>query len=149
MRYERRDQTRVNVSQSDRWFSGLNPVLCALIALVVAYPSLAAVPAAKVDTRPQSIATTSSNTVDRTHKGDRLIVPSATFAARWNIHDAPGGNDLQPARVEPATKRLMKAKILFGCDPAFGPLVRANFSARCLASVEGLTKLAALRRTYA
>jgi hypothetical protein len=141
MRHEQ--HMRATAPQSDRRFSVSNPVLSALVAVVIAYPSLAATPPTKVGGRPQSIATLISNAVDRTHKGDRLVPAGATFAARWNIRDASGGNDLRPA------ERQMKAKIPFGCDPAFGPLVHANFSARCLASVGGRAKLAALKRAFA
>ena len=145
MRYERRNHVRANVSQSDRWFPLRNPVLStvvALVTLVIAYSSLAAVLPTNVGGHPQSIAATSSNAVDRTHKEDRLILPGATFAARWNIQNETAGIDLRPVRSERPTKRQMKAKILFGCDPAFGPLTHANFSARCLASAEGRAKLA-------
>jgi hypothetical protein len=143
MRFERRHPVRATAPQSDRRFSVSNPVLCVLAALVIAYPSLAAAPPTKVGGRPQSIASLISNAVDCTHKGDRLVPAGATFAARWNIQDASGGNDLRPARSQRPMERQMKAKIPFGCDPAFGPLVHANFSARCLASVRGRTKLAA------
>jgi hypothetical protein len=137
MRYEPRNHARANVSQSDRWFSLRNPVLSTLVALVIAYSSLAAVLPTKIWAHPQSIAATSSNAVNRTYKEDRLIAPGATFAARWNIQNESVGNDLRPVRSERPTKQQMKAKILFGCDPAFGPLVHANFSARCLASADG------------
>ena len=137
MRYELGNLLRTNVSQSDRWLSLRNPVLSALVALAIAYSSLAAILPAKVGAHPGSIAATNSNAVDRNHKGDRLILPGATFAARWNIQNEAAGNDLRPVRSERPTKGQMKAKILFGCDPAFGPLVHATFSARCLASAEG------------
>ena len=87
MRYEH--PMRATAPQSDSRFS----VLSALVALVIAYPSLAAAPPTKVGGDPQSIATTTSNAVDRTHKGDRLIPAGATFAARWNIQDASVGSD--------------------------------------------------------
>ena len=150
MRHEH--HMRATAPQSDRRFSVSNPVLSALVAVVIAYPSLAAAPPTKVGGDPQSIATTTSNAVDRTHKGDRLIPAGATFAARWNIQDASVGNDLRPAHSERPTERQMKAKIPFGCDPAFGPLVHANFSGRCLAGVGGRAKLAAkaaLKRPFA
>jgi hypothetical protein len=143
MRYEH--PMRATAPQSDSRFS----VLSTLVALVIACPSLAAAPPTKVGGDPQSIATTTSNAVDRTHKGDRLIPAGATFAARWNIQDASVGSDLRPARSERPTERQMKAKIPFGCDPAFGPLVHANFSGRCLARVGGRAKLAALKRAFA
>ena len=148
MRHEQ--HTRATAPQSDRRFSVSNPVLSALVAVVIAYPSLAATPPTKVG--HQSIATTTSNAVDRTHKGDRLIQAGATFPARWNIQDASVGSDLRPARSERPTERQLKAKIPFGCDPAFGPLVHANFSGRCLAGVGGHAKLAAkaaLKRPFA
>jgi hypothetical protein len=137
MRCELGNHVRTNVLQSDRLFSLRNPTSSALVALAIAYSSLAAVLPIGVGARPHSIAVTSSNAVDCTHKEDRLISPGATFAARWNIQNESAGNDLRPVRAERPTKPQMRAKILFGCDPAFGPLVHANFSARCLASAEG------------
>jgi hypothetical protein len=137
MRCELGNHIRTNVLQCVRWFSLRNPTLSALVALAIAYSSLAAILPIGVGARPHSMAVTSSNAVDRAHKEDRLISPGATFAARWNIQNESVGNDLRPVRSERPTKPQMRAKILFGCDPAFGPLVHANFSARCLASAEG------------
>jgi hypothetical protein len=136
MRYEPRNHVRANISQSDRRLLR-NPVSSALVGLVIVYSSLAAILPTRVGAHPQSTAETSTNAVDRTHKEDRLIPPGATFAVRWNIQNGSGGFDLRPVRSERPTKPQMRAKILFGCDPAFGPLVHANFSARCLASAEG------------
>jgi hypothetical protein len=136
MRYEPRNHVRANISECDRWFFLCNPVLSALVAFVIAYFSLAAILPTKVGAHPQWVAAMSTNAVDRTHKEDRLIPPGATFAVRWNIQNESAGNDLRPVRSERPTKPQMRAKILFGCDPAFGPLMHANFSARCLASAE-------------
>jgi hypothetical protein len=53
-------------------------------------------------------------TVNRTHKGNRLPVPAAA-------------GKMQPSRPSPT--------IMIGCDPAFSPLstfARANFAGRCI-----------------
>ena len=151
MRYERRHHMRSDAPQSDCGFSVSNLVLGALIALVIAYPSLAAAPPAKIGGHPQSTASPISAALDRTHKGDRLIPAGATFTARWNILDESGGRDLRPFRSDRPMERQMKAKIPFGCDPAFGPLVHTNFSGRCLAAIADRAKLAGmavLKRAY-
>ncbi len=57
-----------------------------------------------------------ANTVDRSHKSDRLSVPATV------------GNRLPAAKKAPA--------MLAGCDPVFSPLsasARANFAGRCVA----------------
>jgi hypothetical protein len=141
MRYQRQDTMRVNMARSDRRFAVGNFVIGAVAALVIAYPSLAA-PPTSAGRHVQPLATLISDAVDRTHKGDRAIPAGATFAARWNIQDRPVGDDFPASRSGTPMERQMKAKIPFGCDPAFGPLVHANFSARCLASAEGRKKLA-------
>jgi hypothetical protein len=141
MRYQRQDSLQANVARGDRRFSVGNFVSSAVVALVIAYSSLAA-PLTSVGGHAQPLATLISDAVDRTHKGDRGVQAGATFAARWNIQDRSVGDDFRPARFETPMERQMKAKIPFGCDPAFGPLVHANFSARCLASSEGRAKLA-------
>src|SRR6185369_11061635 len=107
MRYELGNLVRANVSQSDRWFSLRKPLLSTLVALAIAYSSLAAILPAKVGAHPGSIAATSSNAVDRTHKSDRHIPPGATFAVRWNIQNGSGGIDLPPVRSERPTKPQM------------------------------------------
>jgi hypothetical protein len=111
---------------------GGNCVLSAVVALMITFPSLAASPT----NVGSHLTTLISTAVDRTHKGDRAIPAAATFAARWNIQDGSAGRAWLPHSERPA-ERQIKAKIPFGCDPAFGPLVPANFSARCLASFEG------------
>lgn len=62
--------------------------------------------------------------VDRTRKGDRLIVSNETI----RVPTEPS----QPAQTQPS----LPAKMLTGCDPAFSPLTvsaRLNFPSRCLA----------------
>ena len=58
--------------------------------------------------------------VDRTHKGDRLLVP-ATIIGKQQGTDAPR----KPRKPD---------KLLAGCDPVFSPLsasAYANFPRRC------------------
>ena len=53
--------------------------------------------------------------VDRTHKGDRLVTPTA--------------DGKRPVQIKPPG-------VMVGCEPAFSPLsasARANFSGRCVA----------------
>jgi hypothetical protein len=76
----------------------------------------------------------SNQTVIRLHKGDRL--PPANFHDRWNAiaETNKGSNGVQSVE-----------RIPDGCEPAFSHLVKiGNFSARCLASVDALTRLAAV-----
>jgi hypothetical protein len=141
MLYQRQDTTRANVAQSDRRFSVGNSVISAVAALVIAYPSLTS-PPASAGRHVQPLAAPISDAVDRMHKGDRAIPGGGTFAARWNIQDRSVGDNFRPSRSETPMEHQMKAKIPFGCDPAFGPLVHANFSGRCLASAEGRAKVA-------
>lgn len=140
MRRQRQDFTRVTVAHSDHLFSVGNCVLGAVAALSIAFPSLAAPPTHVGGHMPTLI----SSTVDRTHKSDRAIPASVTFDARWNAQDGLAANNFGTPHSERPTERQMKAKIPFGCDPAFGPLVHANFSARCLASAEGRARLAGM-----
>ena len=140
MRRQRQDFTRVTVAHSDHLFSVSNCVLGAVAALLVAFPSLAA-PPTHVGGYMQTLI---SSAVDRTHKSDRAIPASATFAARWNAQDGLTANNFRSPHSERPTERQKKAKIPFGCDAAFGPLVHANFSARCLASAEGRARLAGM-----
>jgi hypothetical protein len=77
---------------------------------------------------------TSNEMIYRLHKGDRLA--PVYFYERWNaiveIDKALNGTQ----SVE---------RIPDGCEPAFSHLVTAgNFSARCVASVDGFTNLAAV-----
>jgi hypothetical protein len=100
----------------------LTRVVCvlasALIALWMAY--FTDVARAKVNFVPQRL--TASETVDRTHKGDRLAIV--------NFDDK--GNVLAQIN-EPMSERRAK-RIPVGCEPAFSTLVKVgNFSRRCLA----------------
>ena len=77
---------------------------------------------------------TSNEMINRLHKGDRL--PPVNFRERWNaiaeIDSAPNGTQ--------SVERIPE-----GCEPAFSHLVKAgNFSARCVASVDAFTNLAAV-----
>ena len=140
MRCQRQGFTRVTVAQSDRLFSVGNCVVGAVAALLIAFPSLAAPPTHVGGHMPTLI----SSAVDRTHKSDSAIPASATFDARWNAQGGLAANNFRSPYSQRPTERQMKAKIPFGCDPAFGPLVRANFSARCLASTGGRARLAGM-----
>jgi hypothetical protein len=76
---------------------------------------------------------TSNETINRLHKGDRLA--PVNFHDRWNaiaeIHKAYGSQSVE--------------RIPDGCEPAFSHLVKVgNFSARCVAKVDSLTRLAAV-----
>jgi hypothetical protein len=58
--------------------------------------------------------------VDRTNKGDRLIVPATSVGKRQT----------------PEKPSMQKPKMLAGCDPVFSPLAasaQANFAGRCVA----------------
>ncbi|PWT80107.1 MAG: hypothetical protein C5B58_12310 [Acidobacteria bacterium] len=91
-----------------------------------------------------SYAAPNFNVVDRSHKGDRLVPAAAALAARRDIQDnISSGTSAPPARLDKPTEHQIERKIPLGCDPAFGPLVRANFSARCLARVETRLRVAA------
>lgn len=75
-------------------------------------PSLGAWPAVPADATIQS--------VDRTHKGDRLVVP-ATIIGKQQGADEPR----KPRKPD---------RLLAGCDPVFSPLsasAYANFPRRC------------------
>ena len=77
---------------------------------------------------------TSTETINRLHKGDRLAPVS--FHDRWNaiveIDKAPNGTQ----SVE---------RIPDGCESAFSHLVKVgNFSARCVANADALTRLTAV-----
>jgi hypothetical protein len=76
---------------------------------------------------------TSNEMIDRLHKGDRLA--PVNFRDRWNAI----------AEIDKALKRSQNVeRIPDGCEPAFGHLVKVgNFSARCVANVHALTRLAA------
>jgi hypothetical protein len=140
MRCQWQDFTRATVARSDRLFSVGNCVLGAVAALLIAFPSLAAPPTNVGGHIPPLI----SSAIDRTHKSDRAIPASGTFAARWNAQDPLATNKFRSPYSEKPTERQMKGKVPFGCDPAFGPLVNANFSARCLASAGGRARLAVM-----
>ena len=78
----------------------------------------------------------SNQTVIRLHKGDRL--PPVNFHDRWNAiaETNKGSNGAQTVERVPD-----------GCEPAFSHLVKiGNFSARCLANVDALTRLAAVEQ---
>jgi hypothetical protein len=77
---------------------------------------------------------TSNEMINRLHKGDRL--PPVNFHERWNAI----------AEVDKASNGAQSVeRILDGCEPAFSHLVKVgNFSARCVANVDALTRLAAV-----
>jgi hypothetical protein len=143
MRLGRRHHIPATMAQGDAWFSLSNSAFSTLAALVIAYLSLAAAPPTAAGHSLSATRALIANAVDRVHKSDRFTPAGATFASRWNLKGVSVGDDLRPARAEKPIERQISAKIPFGCDPAFGPLVHDNFSARCLASVGGRTKLAA------
>jgi hypothetical protein len=77
---------------------------------------------------------TPNETINRLHKGDRLA--PVNFHDRWNAiaETNKGSNGAQTVE-----------RIPDGCEPAFSHLVKiGNFSARCLANVDALTRLAAV-----
>ena len=113
MRCERQDFARAIVAQGDRALSVGNCVLSAIVALVVAFPSLAA----SLPNVGGHLALI-SNAVDRTHKSDRIIPATATFAARW---DNGSAGKIWIPRSERSARRQFKAKIPIGCDRAFDP----------------------------
>jgi hypothetical protein len=120
------------------------PVVTALVALTVAFPPLVTKPSMHSAESAQSYAALNFSVVDRSRKGDRLVRAASTFTARWDMQDdTPSGTSARPARLEKPSGRQVGPRIPFGCDPAFGPLVRANFSARCLAGAETRTQVAA------
>jgi len=76
----------------------------------------------------------SNQTVIRLHKGDRL--PPVNFYDRWNAIAETNKASNGAQTVE---------RIPDGCEPAFIHLVKiGNFSARCLANVDALTRQAAV-----
>jgi hypothetical protein len=77
---------------------------------------------------------TSNEMINRLHKGDRLA--PVNFHDRWNAI----------AEIDKALKGSQNVeRIPDGCEPAFGHLVKVgNFSARCIANVDALTRLAAV-----
>jgi hypothetical protein len=145
MRYERRCHIQPDLRQKRNRHSILAscPVVSALVALAVAFPPLVTKSSMHSAESAQSYAALNFNVVDRSRKGDRLVRTASTFTARWNIRDdEPSGASARPALLEKPIERQIERKIPFGCDPAFGPLLRANFSARCLASAETRTQVA-------
>lgn len=89
-------------------------------ALVLMASALLAPEEALVQSRGASQNLTQMQSVDRTNKGDRLIVPATSVGKRQTPQ--------MPARETP--------KMLAGCDPVFSPLVasaQANFPGRCVA----------------
>jgi hypothetical protein len=76
---------------------------------------------------------TSDETINRLHKGDRLA--PVNFHDRWNAI----------AEIDKAYGSQSVERIPDGCEPAFSHLVKVgNFSARCVANVDALTRLAAV-----
>ncbi len=145
MRCEYRRPVPVDVRRTHRRLSVVAscPVLSALVALAMVYPPPSAGSLIKARGASASAAT-QVVAVDRSAKGGRLVAAGATFVARWNAQDAaPAGTSLRPDRREKALQRQPGPKIMLGCEPAFSPLVRANFSARCLAGIGGRVMLAA------
>jgi hypothetical protein len=75
---------------------------------------------------------TSNQTINRLHKGDRFAPVS--FYERWNAI----------AETNKASHGAQRAeRIPDGCEPVFSHVVKVgNFSARCIANVDVLTRLA-------
>ena len=68
--------------------------------------------------------------VDRTLKGDRLLVNASQHAAREAVRSQSA-----PATRAVPINHPREPKILIGCDPAFSPLsvpAGLNFAGRCL-----------------
>jgi hypothetical protein len=110
------------------------PILSAVIAVAIVYPSPATNASRAFSSAPYTTSMRTFDTVDRSGKGDRLVgagfssdvsATTATFASRW---------DAQNSAPTTPRARGIERKVLIGCDRAFGPLVRPNFSGRCLAS---------------
>jgi len=76
---------------------------------------------------------TCNEAIIRPHKGDRLA--PVNFHDRWNAI----------AEIDKAYGAQSVERIPDGCEPAFSHLVKVgNFSARCVAKVDALTRLAAV-----
>jgi hypothetical protein len=122
----------VSTSHQDHKFL-LIVLACAIVALWMACLSALTgfiLPKLNVAVQPQ----TSNEMINRVHKGAQLA--PAHFHDRWDaiveIDKALKG----PQNVE---------RIPDGCEPAFGHLVKVgNFSARCVANLDALTRLAAV-----
>ncbi len=81
------------------------------------------------------------NVVDRTLKGDRLLLNVSQHMMRDAVRSPSA-----PAAREIPIKPARQPKILIGCDPAFSPLTvsaRLNFANRCL------TENGTARKSYA
>jgi hypothetical protein len=75
---------------------------------------------------------TSNETINRLHKGDRLTPVS--FHERWNAFVEINKGSHGQQSVE---------RIPNGCEPVFSHVVKVgNFSARCIADVDAITRLA-------
>jgi hypothetical protein len=146
MPYGQEPETRVKVPRSHRrlFVVASCPILSAVIALSMVYPSSATKASRASPSAPSATSMRTFDTVDRTGKGDRVVgaeisrvvgATATTFASRWDAQD--------PAPTKPGARGIER-KVLIGCDHAFGPLVRANFSGRCLASGAGLTAIASI-----
>lgn len=113
-----------------------------IVALLLAYwPVSAANILAKLRISQADPATT-SQTLDRTHKADRLsIIP---FAHRWSavpVQSSPARSD-SVERTQPQAERRIE-KIPFSCELAFSRLMTTgNFSTRCMARVHGFETMA-------
>jgi len=76
----------------------------------------------------------SVETINRVHKEDRLT--RSNFAARWSA---------VVERAEPLPSAHSADQIPEGCEAAFAGFVKiGNFSARCIASAEASSRLAAV-----
>jgi hypothetical protein len=130
---------------------------------VAASGSLATTPAAQAE-----IATATSNTVDRSLKGDRLTALRPAYGSHLVVAsgDRRAMPRLDPTNVTvitkgaPAPKADVRRgipvrapesaphrKLLDGCDPSFSPVAAPSLShitGRCIAESQGATKLAAL-----
>jgi hypothetical protein len=84
-----------------------------LVVLTLALVLLTVGPGISVNAWPVAAQGSTVQSVDRTHKGDRLTIPVTTV-------------DKRPAPDRPQ-------KVMVGCDPAFSPLTAspANFPGRC------------------
>lgn len=145
MRYQQRRHVQPDAPQGRDRHSILAscPVVSALVALTIAFPPLVTKSSVQSAVYAQSYAAPNFSVIDRSRKGDRLVPAASTFTARWDMQDdMRSGISARPARLEKPIGRQIEPRIPFGCDPAFGALVRGNFSARCLASAEMRTQVA-------
>jgi hypothetical protein len=84
-----------------------------------------------------------SDSFDRPNKTDRL--PGVSFEERWNaMPSSQVPTRDRKSQHEPPQAGGLIENIPFSCELAFSRLVtKGNFSTRCLASMDTMTKLAA------